>query len=671
MATIAELLIGIGIDPKGIENAGTKLAPVAKAAGVALGGAMMAGAFIGMEREAVGDKVAAQLRLTEPEAKQAGDIAGRLYADAYGESFGQASEAVGAVIGTFDDLDPAGVERVSAKVLDLASAFDLDVTDSVARVGALLEGGLARDADHAMDLITASFQTVAPGLRDELADATREYSKHFGDLGITGEETFGLLAAADDQFTLDKTGDAIKELSIRATDMSALSVGAFDAMDLDAEDMADRILAGGDTARGAFDQIIDGLLSIEDPTEQANTAIALFGTPIEDIGTAKIPAFLESLDSMESSLGDVSGRAEEMGDVLNDNAKTKIDGAKRSVEGFLAKIVEAPGLLGDMTTGAAGIASAFQPVAPMMTGLAIVFQGQLGKMASSMGSTVATVARHAGSFIAHYARMAAASLISAAKVAASWVIAMGPVGWVIAGVVALVALIVANWDTVKKWTKAAWEWVSEKIAAVWGWIKDTVSGGVTAVIGFFTNLRDKIVEAVTKAKDWVLERFESLKDGAIDTVVALLDWWKGLPGRLIEALGNLGMILWDAGKSIVTGLWEGIKSMGSWLATKVSDWVTDKIPGPIASVLGISSPSKVTAGLGREVAAGLAMGMSKDLSLVERSAMQLAAASIPGISGISGGQVTVPAVSAMSGVSAGRANQQPPVYINNVYGWDD
>lgn len=536
MATISELLIKIGVDAEDVENMGSKLAPVAKAAGVAIGGAIVAGAVIGMEQEAVSDKVAAQLRLTEPEAKMAGDVAGRLYADAYGESFEQVQGAVGAVIGTLgDQIDPSAIEGITTKALDWAAAFDGDVTEAVTRVGTLLESGLAKDASHAFDLITAGAQEVAPGLRDELAEATTEYSKFFADLGFTGEETFGLLSQADDKFALDKTGDAIKELSIRATDMSTASTEAFDAMGLDAENMADRILAGGEEARGAFDEIVDGLLSIESPSEQANTAIALFGTPIEDLGVDAIPEFLSSLENMGGGLQDVAGRADEMGDTLNDNAKTKIASYKRSIEQVLAKVVEMPGPLGAVATGAAAMGSVLAPIGPAFAGMAALGGGSLSKLAGVAGTA----------FTAIKTGFAA---MSAFVMANPWVL-------VIAATVALVTLIVANWDTIVDFLGGVWDWIKNTAGAVWDFLKGAFEAGLEFVKNLFLNWTgpgllikhwDDIKEATTTVKDWIVDKFN-----------AVVDFFSGLPQRISNA---------------VTGMWDGLKTA----FRNAVNWIIDK-----------------------------------------------------------------------------------------------
>lgn len=603
-----------------------KLEAAAKAGAVAAGAAIVVGATEGLEREALGDKLAAQLRLSESDSKAAGKIAGDIYGKAYGESLGQVNEAVAGVVGGgLAELgDTAAVERLTTKALDLAATFDGDVTDGVARASALIDSGLAGDADEAFDLIIASSQKVTPALRDELGDATKEYSKHFADLGFSGSEALGLLSSASDQFTLDKTGDAIKELSIRATDMSTATVDAFakiagiDVSAIDtstdegkeamqsltttAETMSNRLLAGGDSARGAFDQIVDGLLAIQDPTEQANAAIALFGTPLEDLGTAQIPGFLESLDGMGGGLGDVAGRADELGDTLNSNGKTRVESFKRKFEGMLAQVTEAPGILGDAAVAVGGIGQVLEPIGPAVAGAGYIFREQLGSMAKAAGSgmgkaakavasgassavvgllrwtlagatwaaqmvaqgarAAASMVRTAAQFAAKYAFMAAQAAANAARMAASWIVAMGPVGWVIAAVVALVAVIVKNWDTIKEWTGKAWDWVAEKTSAVFG-----------AVVDFVRDVWDRITGHIRTAVDTVRNVVSSAWEAVVGAVRRYVDLmltiYVKIPQRIMSALGDLAGLLVGKGRDTINGMRNGVTSawglLKSWL----------------------------------------------------------------------------------------------------------
>jgi hypothetical protein len=68
--------------------------------------------------------------------------------------------------------------------------------------------------------------------------------------------------------------------------------------------------------------------------------------------------------------------------------------------------------------------------------------------------------------------------------------------------------------------------------------------------------------------------------------------------------------------------------MGGWLKDKVISFVRDKIPGPIRDALGIHSPSRVAAALGKQVPAGLAQGIYKGTGMVEKAAINMANSAI-------------------------------------------
>jgi phage-related protein len=74
----------------------------------------------------------------------------------------------------------------------------------------------------------------------------------------------------------------------------------------------------------------------------------------------------------------------------------------------------------------------------------------------------------------------------------------------------------------------------------------------------------------------------------------------------------------DAGKKMVEGLWEGIKSMGDWLKSKFADFINGAIDA-VKNVLGIHSPSKVFADIGRYSALGLGQGFSSQVGILKKS----------------------------------------------------
>jgi len=103
--------------------------------------------------------------------------------------------------------------------------------------------------------------------------------------------------------------------------------------------------------------------------------------------------------------------------------------------------------------------------------------------------------------------------------------------------------------------------------------------------------------------------------------------------NIIKTIGNVlkPSNLFNIGKEVVSGIWEGIKSMGSWLKDQLINFVKDKIPGPIRKALGISSPSKVAAMLGMQVPRGLAKGIDSTSNLVAKAADSMANKAIAGM----------------------------------------
>ncbi|MEU5557362.1 phage tail tape measure protein [Streptomyces globisporus] len=302
-----------------------------------------------------------------------------------------------------------------------------------------------------------------------------------------------------------------------------------------------------------------------------------------------------------------------------------------------------------------------------------------GWIAQGAGA-VAAAARVVGAWIL----MGAQSMIQAARMAAAWLIAMGPVGLIIAAVVALVALVVANWDTIVSATKTAWEWVWNKIKAVGQFLLDLFMNFtlVGIIIKHWDSIRSGTVRVWNAILDWVkglpqkllnfflnwtlpgliIKHWQSIKDGSVRKATELVNWVRGLPGRIAAGIGSLGRLLYDKGTDVVRGLWNGIKSMGSWLKSTLISWAKDLIPGPIAKALGIHSPSRVMAKrVGRWIPAGVVAGIRSGQGVLDRTMSNL---------------VTPPPVPALAGAPVGAGggtyafgqSSAPAVHIEHWHG---
>lgn len=314
----------------GIVDALKEVPKIAAGIGIGAGVALGAGVLGGIGREGITDRVAGSLGLSPQEAEELGRVAGELYSNAYGDSFEGVSAVIRDAIAV--EVPKEQLEEITALVFSMESAFGGAAQEYLTLTGQLRNQGVIDDISSGLDLLVASYQQLPSELADPLNEALKEYAIFADQLGFSTEEVFTIFvnAAKKGEFQLDKTGDALKEFTFLSTDLSTNSVAAFEAIGLSAEDMANMVLAGGDQANEALNMIIDGLLAMEDPAQRANTAIALFGSPLEELTVKEIPEFLEGLRDVEGGLGDVEGKAKEVDSFINENFATTFTEFKRT-----------------------------------------------------------------------------------------------------------------------------------------------------------------------------------------------------------------------------------------------------------------------------------------------------------------------------------------------------
>nr|DAE28004.1 MAG TPA: tail tape measure protein [Siphoviridae sp. ctHNH2] len=136
-------------------------------------------------------------------------------------------------------------------------------------------------------------------------------------------------------------------------------------------------------------------------------------------------------------------------------------------------------------------------------------------------------------------------------------------------------------------------------------------------------------EMITKFVAYATEKLPEVLKLGIQLIVSLV---KGLAQNLPQLVqGTLTMVdtivkafvdslpdIIEVGRDIVRGVWEGITALGSWLYDKVSGFfggIVDSVKG----MLGIHSPSRVFAGIGKNMALGLGEGFDKQMQGVSAS----------------------------------------------------
>lgn len=542
------------------------LAAGAAAAGI---GAAMVAASTAVETESLNDKLAAQLGASPEMAKEFGQIAGNLYAQAYGENLGQVNEALRNVWQqglVSEDATTAEIEGVTASVLDLATAFDQDVNGAAAAVGTMLKTGMAPDAQAAMDILTRGFQQGADKGGD-LLDTFIEYPALFEALGLSATEATGLLSQGLNAgaFNADKVADALKEFQIRATDGSETSAAAYERLGLNAADMTAKMAAGGEGAQEVLTTVLDRLRGIQGETDYATTAFGLFGTQSEDLAGS-----LLALDpgSAVQSLGQVDGAAAKLGETLNSNTATSIEEIKRSIQTGLGEaLTSSVDWIKNNQTAATGLGIALGVLAGALVTAKVAAGGYAlaqGVMAAATGAGTASLAANS---LALGAYTVATGVIRGATLAWSgvqWVLnaalSANPIGAVVLVIGALIAGIVLaykNSETFRAIVTAAWEGI--KTAALWTW--DNVLKPVFSWLGeaFQTawNAAKAAGDGIAAAWTWISDKATEAKDWVVDTFNSFVDFVTGLPGRIRSAASGL----WD-------GITDGFRSALNWLIGK-------------------------------------------------------------------------------------------------------
>lgn len=558
------------------------------AGGLALGATITKGITDNLDAGAATAKLAGQLNLTKEVSQRAGQIAGEVYRDNFGQSIPEVNAAIASVGQNMLNLNTASTEAIKGiteQALGLASTFDKDVNEVIRAGGVLVKTGLADNATQAMDQMTRAFQSGGD-IAGDLLETIIEYSPQFKKLGFDGATALGVLssmlkAGARDG---DVVADVFKEFGLRAIDTAQLTTDGYNMIGLSADSMRQKIAAGGEGASQAMNEVLRALQNMTDPVAQNAAGVALFGTQWEDT----LRAILPRLDLTESGLTDIEGATDRMNTAAADSAANGIESVRRSMEGWVTSMTNAEGPLGAISSWALGTG---EWVIPLLGNIGMIIAGMSAMNFAAIGTAAGVV----GSWIA----MAAASVANAIIMAASWLLAFWPIALIIVAVAGLTALIVANWDTIKQWTIDTWN-------AVWKWVSDRITD---------------IKTIVQVAINWIVQRWEDLKAipgkvgnwfkevgaAAKNKLNELVDWIKGIPGKIVGALGDLGRLLFNAGKKIIQGLWDGLKAM--W--NSVTDWVGD-IAGWISDLKGpIELDAVILTPHGNAFMEGLQRGLAK------------------------------------------------------------
>ncbi|HEY0774145.1 MAG TPA: hypothetical protein VGD51_08695, partial [Nocardioidaceae bacterium] len=155
------------------------------------------------------------------------------------------------------------------------------------------------------------------------------------------------------------------------------------------------------------------------------------------------------------------------------------------------------------------------------------------------------------------------------------------------------------WSGIKSFFSSIWSGITGAFNSVRSTVSGIASGMVSNVRGAINGL-SSIPGTVGRFFSSMVSTIGKYIGSAVSTV-------RGLPGKITSAVGNLGSLLYNAGKQIIQGLINGISNMIGSLRSKLGS-ITSMLPdwkGPMSVDMRILEPS------GQAIMQGFMKGIDK------------------------------------------------------------
>lgn len=613
-------IVGIsGVVDKGMQKAVDEakkrisgINPTAVKVAATVAGIGVAGFKVGKELATLGDEynksmnqLQASTGVSKAELEGLGEVVKDVYGNNFGESISDVANGVADVKKQTGLMGPE-LQKVTEGAYSLQSVFDYDLTES-ARAAKAMMINFGTDGEKAMSMIAAGAQNGLD-FSGELLDSISEYSVQFAKVGFSADDMFNIFQQGADSgaWNLDKVGDAIKEFSIRSIDGSKTTIEAYENIGLNADEMMQKFAKGGPTAKKAFSEVTDALLSIEDPVQRDAAGVGLFGTMWEDLGVDAVKAMSE----IQNGTYDTENALQNIQDVKFNDLGSAMEAIQRKVE--VGLLPAASWLAKKIYELAPVVSSTIDTVMPYFQQLGDVFGPILtavGKLSmegfkflgDNMNIILPIIGGLTGAFMLYKGTMAAATLatkamniqttIAAAKttfltsVTTIWTaiskaatlitkglglafrFMTGPIGLVITAIGLVIAAGIAlykNWDTVKAYALA----FANKVKSIFSGLKDNVLGvfgkmkdGIGKIFGMLTGVIKSPMNAVISLINKAIGKINGIS-------IEIPDW---VPG----GGGTLGFNIPTIPQLATGGLTDGVSIAGEG---KYNEWVITPDP---------------------------------------------------------------------------------------------
>lgn len=336
--------------------------------------------------------------------------------------------------------------------------------------------------------------------------------------------------------------------------------------------------------------VVDFLLTIRDNAvsafDTAKQKAGEFVAAFQNTGPMQAAADIfgavwEACKNLAGAAGDVIGQFTPLADSMGGAS-----GAGQALGDAFNGAADIVGMVSDKLTAFSDwVSEHAEPVSSALVGIAAGFAAF--KVASAISAVVSALQ---GFSVATTAASVAQWAMNAAMNA-------NPIVIVITAIAALVAALVYFFTQ------------TETGRQIWASFTSWLGSCVGNIVGFFQALPGKIGGFFQSAAQFATDKW--------DAVVA---WFKGIPGRITGAIGNVGHLLYNAGASIISGFLDGLKSMWDsvtgWISG-IGDWITEhKGPPEYDAVMLVNNGRLIMQGFAKGLRSGFDTDVRRTISRI-------------------------------------------------------
>ena len=482
---------------------------------------------------------------------------------------------------------PDLLSLAAASAMDLGRASDI-VSDTMSafRMGAD-EAGRAAD-------IFAKQSSMSNTNVEQLGEAMKMAAPAAAAVGMDLESTAAILGVFADS-------------GIKGSMAGTTLNGIFRDLIQSAEDGA---VAIGDTAVAVFDAegqfrpLEDIMAEVAGATEGMSDAMrenelrAIFGAQSIRGVNLMLGEGAETFARYSAANRESSGTAAEMASIMEDTLGGGFRALKSQMEGIMIQlsdvlvpvirehVVPAVQRFGEFVSGLVERFNELEPRQQKIIGAVVAFAVAIGPVLVVVGTLMKVLALAVKPImmVVKGIKIAIAVVkgIMVVFKALTVLLAANPFTLIVIAIVAVIALIWKFREQIMEAITKAWEWVKEKFEALKEWVVGIISSLVETVVGWWNSLKEWVVEAVTGMVDMLVGAVTWLWDKYVEIWTAIFDAIRNVVTSVRDFLVNIWTTIRDTVVRVVTGLWDRIVNAfrAAWnfyrdTAIRIRDFVRD------------------------------------------------------------------------------------------------